>query len=228
MNKLTSNSAILREEVKTQVEFDLLVAVCRASGMPLADQRFDVNDYNSNYLTFIDSHQHITETCSITGANRELISFEDAIFSLAKPEWTHIWQGDISEEFVYGNNSHVYFNVSHNRAYYQPITKYYTLIAICKDAADEPPKLKFKVGDVVKHKNGMKKRIIFIDDKSVALENLCGGSRHFIQRNSFGNYEKVIPIRENLADVLRKSDFPLEAADAILEKFNVTEKANEI
>ena len=39
MDKLTSNSVILRSEVKTQVEFDLLVAVCRASDMSLHHQK---------------------------------------------------------------------------------------------------------------------------------------------------------------------------------------------
>jgi len=154
MDKLTRNSAILRSEVKGQVEFDLLVAVCRASGMTLADQRFEVNDYNSKYLTFIDLRRFITETNDIAHENRELITFNDAVFSLAEPSWTHIWMGKISKEFYYGDSEKIYFDISQVETVSGALVgKYCSLIATREPQVVEPPNPTFKVGDYVERIN---------------------------------------------------------------------------
>ena len=210
MNKLTSVSAILRSEVKGQVEFDLLVAVARASGIPLESQSFESSDYFLTYLTFTAPRHGITQTHEIVGMPRTLISFEDAVFSLAEPEWTHIWQDNISESFYYGDGKDIRFDISSSEAssghFYKPYGKrYYTLIATREPVVVEPPKPKFAVGDVIKDKTG--------------------GVKHKMLHNNFDAYEKVTPIREKLADVLRKSDFPIEAADVVLAQFDVTEKS---
>ena len=229
MNKLTKDSAILRSEVKTQVEFDLLVAVARASGIPLESQSFESSDYRLTYLTFTDPRHGITQTHEIVGMPRTLISFEDAVFSLAKPEWTHIWRGDLSEEFLYGDSNYIYFTISRNKAYNRPKTKCYTLIATREPVAVAPPKPKFKAGDVLKHNYyDTKHTILFIDEVSAVVESCDGSGRRHISTNELCDYEKVIPLREQLASLITSVDddtYYEDIADAILEKFNVTEKS---
>ena len=228
MDKLTSNSAILRSEVKTQVEFDLLVAVCRASDMPLVGQeKVNLNNYNDKYLS-LNFPEGCLQGQSQPPEGQALINFEDAVFSLAKQTWTHIYRGKGTGSFYYGNDKGKHFNISENARTSCSTADFsnYTLIATREPQVVEPPNPTFKVGDVVKYKNGIKKRIIFIDDKSAALENLCGGDRHFIQRNSFGNFEKVMTIREQLIAILDDADYdPDENADRLLKLFNVTEKS---
>ena len=289
MDKLTRNSAILRSEVKGQVEFDLLVAVCRASGMTLADQRFEVNDYNSKYLTFIDLRRFITETNDIAHENRELITFNDAVFSLAEPSWTHIYRGKGTGSFYYGNDKGKHFNISENARTLCSTADFsnYTLIATRELAAVEPPKPTFKagdyverintnymsinigdiavvsrsgqshslsleghsaafdkknfklaiapkkpkfaVGDVIKSKlNEIEYTVLYIDEKSAAVGRCDDFCRFFMPTSELHNYEKVIPLRNqviSLVEHVDPSSYFEDIADAILARFNVTEKS---
>ena len=153
MNKLTSVSAILRSEVKGQVEFDLLVAVCRAIGMPLAEQAFDkLDEYNGQYFAFDYPEVCLQDKDLLIGGN-ELISFEDAVFSLAKPEWTHIWQGNTTKHFFYGNREDIRFNISISKTASAFNINKYTIIATRDPQVVEPPKTKFAVGDYVERIN---------------------------------------------------------------------------
>jgi hypothetical protein len=222
MVKLTSNCAILREEVKTQVEFDLLVAVARASGMPLADQRFDVNDYNSNYLTFISSYSHITQTYYIN--NRELITFNSAIFSLAESSWTHIWQGKISEIFYYGDSEKIYFDISQIKTVPGDLVgKCCSLISTREVAAVELPKPKLAVGDKVLWKGVESKVVVNVPDKFNRLIVLLASGAY--KQAKINDIQKVIPLREQIIAVLDDQDYCSgENADRLLKLFNITEK----
>jgi len=232
MDKLTSNSAILRSEVKGQVEFDLLVAVCRANGFPLSSQKevnFDV--YKRKYLGLRYSEPFLLDKDLINDSN-ELLSFEDAVFSLAEPEWTHIWQGNTSKHFFYGNREDIRFNISISKTASAFYINKYTIIATREFALIEPPKTKFAVGDVIKHKHNKVEyteyTVLYIDKKSAAVEYLCGEGRHFIESNQFFNYEKVIPLRNQVISLVKHVDpssYFEHIADAILARFNVTEKS---
>ena len=154
MDKLTSNSAILRSEVKTQTEFDLLVAVCRANGLPLKNQKgINFDAYKGKYLT-LEIPASCLQIKYYLVAEDELISFEDAVFSLAEPEWTHIWQGKLSEDFYYGDSEKIYFDISQIETVPGALVgKYGSLIATREPQVVEPPNPTFKVGDYVERIN---------------------------------------------------------------------------
>ena len=231
MDKLTSNSAILRSEVKTQVEFDLLVAVCRANGLPLKNQKgINFDAYKGKYLT-LEIPASCLQIKYYLVAEDELISFEDAVFSLAEPEWTHIYRGKGTGSFYYGNDKGKHFNISENArtlcstAYFSK----YTIIATREPQVVESPKPKFAVGDVIKHKGGYTEyTVLYIDEVSAAVKHGDGASRCFIQASVFDGYEKVIPLRNqviSLVEHVDPSSYFEDIADAILARFNVTEKS---
>jgi len=94
----------------------------------------------------------------------------------------------------------------------------------------ERAKDKFKVGDVIKHKSGTSEyTILFIDTVSAGVQHANGGGRHFINLSTIEQYEKVVPIRESLSDILSGLELELysslEIADMILEDFDVKEKS---
>jgi hypothetical protein len=227
MNKLTSNSAILRAEIKSQVEFDLLVAVCRASGMRLHHQKDnEFYKYKHKYIGLNCPESCLQSRNSLCG-DYVLISFQDAIFSLAEPSWTHIWQGKISEIFYYGDSEKIYFDISQIKTVPGDLVgKCCSLISTREVAAVAP---KFKVGDVIKGKlSETEYTVLYIDEKSAAVERCDGVGRCFIQTSALHNYEKVIPLRTQLISLITSVDddtYSDDIADAILDKFNVTEKS---
>jgi len=231
MDKLTSNSAILRSEVKTETDFNLLVAVARASGMTLAVQAFDkLDEYNGQYFGF-DYPEVCLQDKDLLRYGNELISFEDAVFSLAEPEWTHIYRGKGTGSFYYGNDKGKHFNISENARTSCSTADFsnYTLIATREPQVVESPKPKFAVGDVIKHKGGYTEyTVLYIDEVSAAVKHGDGASRCFIQASVFDGYEKVIPLRNqviSLVEHVDPSSYFDDIADAILARFNVTEKS---
>jgi len=92
----------------------------------------------------------------------------------------------------------------------------------------EQPNAKFKVGDVIKHKSGtLELTILFIDKVSAGVQHADGGGRHFINLSTIEQYERVVPIRERLLDILNGLDLYSDwgIADIILEEFDVKEKS---
>jgi len=101
-------------------------------------------------------------------------------------------------------------------------------IAPLKSETIEQPNTKFKVGDVIKHKSGtLEFTILFIDKISAGVQHADGGGRHFINLTNIEQYERVVPIRERLLDILNGLDLYSDwgIADMILEEFDVKEKS---
>jgi len=106
-------------------------------------------------------------------------------------------------------------------------------IVSLKSETIERAKDKFKVGDVIKHKSGTSEYTILFFDKVRDVVILFGGddadhSLILISKLE-SSYERVMPIREGLADILSGLDLEsysdLEIADMILEEFDVKEKS---
>jgi len=116
--------------------------------------------------------------------------------------------------------------LAHNSWDFKPIVS-------LKSETIEKVKNKFKVGDVVKHKSDTSEHTILFIDKVRAVVVLLGGddADHNLMLISALEeyYEKVIPIRVGLADILSGLELELysslEIADMILEEFDVKEKS---
>jgi len=99
----------------------------------------------------------------------------------------------------------------------------------------QAPNQKFLTGDVIKHKKkGYEYRVLYIDRKSAVLELVDDPPiRTFVDISAFidipaleNEYEKVIPLRTNLIDFFNNLHCtPAQNADALLDRFNVTEKS---
>jgi len=237
MNKITIKTVILNKEVKNQSDFDLLVTVTKATGMILKEQdNYSFNIYTANYLIFNDSEFYINHT-NYLDSNKNLITFNEAIFSKAKFEWTHIWQSKITKDFFYGNSKRIYFNITSNEKDFFKFTDRHTLVTT-RDTKSKTTELledELKVSDVIERIHDKNKfTILYIDKVSAVLEPLNKSlDRSFLTVFALKKYyKKIVSTKENLANFLRTDVlneykgcfYTLPMADKILNRFDVVEK----